>query len=223
MFLSELLRVLPSASLYKSVAAVSEAEVQVERVEHGQDRRGDGRGVRLDGGAREGARVAVDARHEKRRVGRGARHNHVVATGGGAIARIVLNRFASTCDVLDIGVTLVSPGLVFVGSLRGLLPKVLACLDCLSELRRGLDHVVDSAELPRYFLRLFLGKNLQKGVCIVHSEFCFLPYSHTRTCLDCFSVDYDLSRRALADLHRPFVKADVGVRKVVFEGVNLSV
>ena len=82
MFLSELLRVLPSASLYKSVAAVSEAEVQVERVEHGQDRRGDGRGVRLDGGAREGARVAVDARHEEGRVGRGTRHNHVMATGG---------------------------------------------------------------------------------------------------------------------------------------------
>ena len=53
----------------------------VERVEHGQDRRGDGRGVRLDGGAREGARVAVDPRHEEGRVGRGARHNHVVATG----------------------------------------------------------------------------------------------------------------------------------------------
>ena len=72
---------MPSASLYESVTAVSEAEVHVERVEHGQDRRGDGRGVRLDGGAREGVRVAVDARHEEGRVGRGARHNHVVATG----------------------------------------------------------------------------------------------------------------------------------------------
>ena len=84
--------------LYESVAAVSEAEVQVERVEHGQNCRGNGGGVRLDGGAREGARVAVDARHEEGRVGRGARHNHVVATGGG-IERIIFNRFSSSCDI----------------------------------------------------------------------------------------------------------------------------
>ena len=55
----------------------------------------------------------------------------------------------------------------------------------------------------------------------MHSEFCF-PF-HSHTCLDHLPVDDDLSRWALADLHRPFVKADVGVRKVVFEGVNLSV
>ena len=42
-----------------------------------------------------------------------------------------------------------------------------------------------------------------------------------QTCLDYFPVDDNLSRRALADLHRLLVKADVGMSKVVFEGVHL--
>ena len=46
-------------------------------------------------------------------------------------------------------------------------------------------------------------------------------YMNIKGCLDHFSVDDDLSRRTLADLHRLLVKADVGVRKVVFEGVHL--
>ena len=60
---------------------MSDPEVLVQRVEHGQDGGGHGRGVRLDGGAREGARLAVDAGHEEGRVGRAAGHQHVVATG----------------------------------------------------------------------------------------------------------------------------------------------
>ena len=42
-----------------------------------------------------------------------------------------------------------------------------------------------------------------------------------QTCLDYFTVDDDLSRGTLADLHGLLVKADVGMRKVVFEGVHL--
>ena len=59
---------------------MSDPELLVQRVEHGQDGGGHGRGVRLDGGAREGARLAVDAGHEEGRVGRAAGHHHVVAT-----------------------------------------------------------------------------------------------------------------------------------------------
>ena len=64
---------------------MSDPEVLVQRVEHGQDGGGHGRGVRLDGGAREGARLAVDAGHEEGRVGRGAGHHHVVATAEGTV------------------------------------------------------------------------------------------------------------------------------------------
>ena len=60
---------------------MSDSEVLVQRVQHGQDGGGDGRGVRLDSGAGEGARGAVDTGHEERRVGRRAGHHHVVATG----------------------------------------------------------------------------------------------------------------------------------------------
>ena len=69
----------------EGVAAVSDSEVLVQRVQHGQDGGGDGRGVRLDGGPREEAWVAVDAGHEEGRVGRGAGHHHVVATGEGSV------------------------------------------------------------------------------------------------------------------------------------------
>ena len=74
----------------------------VQRVQHGQDGGGDGRGVRLDGGAREGARVAVDAGHKEGRVGRAAGHHHVVATAEGSFTCIAHLQLSIPCEVVEV-------------------------------------------------------------------------------------------------------------------------
>lgn len=106
---------------------------------------------------------------------------------------------------------------------------MLSRLDCLSELRRRLDHVVHAAQLPRYLLGFLLGKNLKtyrsevpaSGYLGSLLNVKFNILFRLQTNLDHFSVDDDLSRWTLADFHRLLVKADVGMRKVVFEGVHL--